>query len=76
MPDGSVPRVFPPLGTTGVESPHLARKPNYNFEKQRRESQKKAKKEARREEKLRRKQEVTAEKPPLGIDDEARASSE
>ena len=43
--------------TTGAESPHLARKPNYDFEKRRKELDRKAKKDAKREERLQRKQE-------------------
>lgn len=35
----------------------MARKPNYSFEKRRKEMDRKAKKDARREDKLRRKQE-------------------
>ncbi len=37
--------------------PHLARKPNYDFEKRRKELDRKAKKDAKREERLQRKQE-------------------
>lgn len=47
--------------TTGEEAPPLARKPNYSFEKRRKEMDRKAKKDARREEKLRRKQEGEAD---------------
>lgn len=43
--------------TTGAEPPHLARKPNYDFEKRRKELDRKAKKDAKREERLQRKQE-------------------
>ena len=39
---------------------HLARKPNYNFEKRRKELDRQAKKDAKREEKLRRKAEPLA----------------
>jgi hypothetical protein len=46
--------------TTGAESPHLARKPNYDFEKRRKELDRKAKKDAKREERLQRKQENAA----------------
>jgi hypothetical protein len=38
----------------------LARKPNYDFEKRRKEMDRKAKKDAKRDEKLRRKEEGTA----------------
>ena len=38
----------------------MAKKPNYSFEKRRKEMDRKAKKDARREEKLRRKQEGAA----------------
>lgn len=51
------------MRTTGAESPHLARKPNYDFEKRRKELDRKAKKEAKAEEKLRRKQEEAAGRP-------------
>lgn len=40
---------------TGAESPHLARKPNYDFEKRRKEMDRQAKKDAKREERQRRK---------------------
>ena len=43
--------------TTGVETPHLARKPNYDFEKRRKELDRKAKKDAKREERQQRRQE-------------------
>ena len=43
---------------------HLPRKPNYNFEKQRKEQNRQAKKDAKREEKLRRKQQEELQRPP------------
>ena len=43
---------------------HVPRKPNYNFEKQRKEQNRQAKKEAKREEKLRRKQQEELQRPP------------
>lgn len=46
--------------TTGAESPHLARKPNYDFEKRRKELDRKAKKDAKREERLQRKKDNAA----------------
>ena len=46
--------------TTGAEPPHLARKPNYDFEKRRKELDRKAKKDAKREERLQRTQENAA----------------
>jgi hypothetical protein len=46
--------------TTGAEPPHLARKPNYDFEKRRKELDRKSKKDAKREERLQRKQENAA----------------
>jgi hypothetical protein len=53
--------------TTGVETPHLARKPNYDFEKRRKELDRKAKKDAKREERLQRKKE-NAENGVEGVD--------
>lgn len=45
----------PPLeNTTGAESPTLARKPNYGFEKRKKELDRKAKKDAKRDERRRR----------------------
>ncbi len=46
--------------TTGAEPPHLARKPNYDFEKRRKELDRKAKKDAKREERLQRKKDNAA----------------
>jgi hypothetical protein len=40
--------------TTGAESPPLARKPNYGFEKRKKELDRKAKKDAKREDRQRR----------------------
>ena len=63
-----LPRHDAPLErTTGVETPHLARKPNYDFEKRRKELDRKAKKDAKREERLQRKQE-NAENGVEGVD--------
>ena len=53
--------------TNGAESPHLARKPNYDFEKRRKELDRKAKKDAKREERLQRKKE-NAENGVEGVD--------
>jgi hypothetical protein len=44
-----------------AEALSLARKPNYDFEKRRKEMDRKAKKDAKRDEKLRRKEEGAAE---------------
>lgn len=52
-----------PLCTTGVESPPLARKPNYGFEKRKKEMDRKAKKDAKREDRQRRRDEAQAEDP-------------
>jgi hypothetical protein len=41
----------------------LARKPNYDFEKRRKEMDRKAKKDAKREDKARRRSEGSAEEP-------------
>ena len=49
------PRHYP-QSATGEESPHLARKPNYDFEKRRKEMDRQAKKDAKREERQRRKE--------------------
>lgn len=46
---------------TGVEPPPLARKPNYDFEKRRKEMERKAKKDAKREERLQRTRDATAQ---------------
>ena len=46
-----------------MESPNLARKPNYDFEKRRKEMDRKAKKDAKREDKARRKSEGASEEP-------------
>ena len=43
------------ISATGAETPHLARKPNYDFEKRRKEMDRQAKKDAKREERQRRK---------------------
>jgi hypothetical protein len=55
-------RIFliPFESTTGVDLRHLARKPNYGFEKRKTEIDRKAKKDAKREER-RRREERTAE---------------
>jgi len=53
--------------TTGAEPPDLARKPNYDFEKRRKEIDRKAKKDAKREERLQRKKE-NAENGVEGVD--------
>lgn len=58
--------------SSGPRVPHVARKPNYDFEKRRREADKKAKKDAKREERLLRKSradsyesnETAGEQPP------------
>ncbi len=44
-------------GTTGAEPPHMARKPNYDFEKRKKEMDRKAKKDAKREDRLQRNRE-------------------
>jgi len=41
----------------------LARKPNYDFEKRRKETERRAKKDAKREDRLRRKREGTSDEP-------------
>jgi hypothetical protein len=43
--------------TTGAEPPPLARKPNYSFEKRKKELDRKAKKDAKREDRRRRREE-------------------
>ena len=54
--------------TAGAETPHLARKPNYGFEKRKKEMDRKAKKDAKREDRRRREEEAraddTADSPP------------
>ena len=42
--------------TTGAEAPRLAKKPNYDFEKRKKELERKAKTDAKREEKRRRRE--------------------
>lgn len=48
---------------TGAEAPSLARKPNYGFEKRKKERDRKAKKDAKREDRLRRRREGTTAEP-------------
>jgi hypothetical protein len=53
--------------TTGAEPPPLARKPNYGFEKRKKELDRKAKKDAKREERQRREErteDVSVDRPP------------
>ena len=53
--------------TTGAEPPPLARKPNYGFEKRKKELDRKAKKDAKREERQRRDErteDVSVDRPP------------
>jgi len=52
------------LSSVTPSGAHLPRKPNYNFEKQRKEQNRQAKKDAKREEKLRRKQQEELQQPP------------
>lgn len=52
-----------PYRTTGAEPPHLARKPNYDYEKRKKELDRKAKKEAKREDRLQRQRDRTAGEP-------------
>lgn len=47
--------------TTGAEPPPLARKPNYSFEKRKKEMDRKAKKDAKREDRRRRREEGQTE---------------
>ena len=49
--------------TTGAEPPSLARKPNYDFEKRRKEMDRKAKKDAKREDRARRRSEGLPDEP-------------
>jgi hypothetical protein len=53
-----------PAARVGVIS--LARKPNYDFEKRRKEQDRKAKKDAKREDRLRRKAEGLPEEDDIG----------
>ena len=46
---------------TGVESPPLPKKPNYDFEKRRKEAERKKKKDAKREDRLQRSREEAPE---------------
>jgi hypothetical protein len=46
------------VSTTGAEPPLLARKPNYGFEKRKKEMDRKAKKDAKREDRNRRREEA------------------
>ena len=50
-------RVLIPCSTCGAERPPVAKKPNYDFEKRKKELDRKAKKDSKREERLRRKRE-------------------
>lgn len=54
----------PPTARQESESPHLARKPNYDFEKRKKEQERKQKQDAKREEKLRRKREGLPDEEP------------
>ena len=60
--------VATPGSTPGAEAPTLARKPNYGFEKRKKELDRKAKKDAKREDRRRREEEArgeeTGESPP------------
>jgi len=47
--------------TAGAEAPPLARKPNYGFEKRKKEMDRKAKKDAKREDRRRREEEARGE---------------
>jgi hypothetical protein len=51
--------------TTGAESPALAKKPNYGFEKRKKELDRKARKDAKREDRRRRGEEERTE--DLGV---------
>ena len=51
--------------------PHLARKPNYDFEKRRKEEERRKKKAAKREERLERKRAAAAAGEPEPADDES-----
>ena len=57
--------------TTGVETPHLARKPNYDFEKRKKEMDRKAKKDAKREDRLQRQRSEAPEEPAAPAADDA-----
>ncbi len=52
---------------TGAESPQLARKPNYGFEKRKKEMDRKAKKDAKREDRRRRREEGTEDVGTPGV---------
>ena len=52
-----------PYRTTGAEPPHLARKPNYDYEKRKKELDRKAKKEAKREDRLQRQRDRASVEP-------------
>ena len=58
-----------PQAYDGSESPHLARKPNYDFEKRKKEMDRKAKKDAKREGRRQRRDEAAADvgSPPDGL---------
>ncbi len=58
LPTGAVP-----YRTTGAEPPHLARKPNYDYEKRKKELDRKAKKEAKREDRLQRQRDKASVEP-------------
>ena len=59
---------------TPYEGTHLARKPNYDFEKRMKESARKAKKDAKRTERLQRKSDARADN--AGGDADGEASSD
>ena len=62
-------------GTTGAEPPPMARKPNYDFEKRKKEMERKAKKDAKREDRAQRRNEASNENDAPATDDSAEAES-
>ena len=52
------------MSTTGVDLRPLARKPNYGFEKRKKELDRKAKKDAKREDRRRREERAAEGEPP------------
>jgi hypothetical protein len=60
-------------GTTGAEPPPMARKPNYDFEKRKKEMERKAKKDAKREDRAQRRNETANENEAPATDESAEA---
>jgi hypothetical protein len=75
----SNPSIHNPRRSTGVETPPLARQPNYDFEKRKKEQERKAKQDAKREERRQRQADEAAreaEGEAPAADDQGGASTQ